>query len=324
MQVVTPTPFQELWADPRYVDAVCPELVYREIGVWDTAVPYPTGSYVFWPAPVDDDYSATVVYRAIQDIPAGAAPPPTASWGRDDEAKAEQLKILLAISEASWVLWSLTNGRFHGVQCWEEDYRLSGCKLRLRRGPVTSIGSISTVHNCGADVQPYTEWCREAANVVSFCCHHPSTYGNAFLPDGYGLISCGCDRNRVRVSYEIANNLPPGTNGMVAFLACERAKAQAGKACSLPDRVTTVTRQGVSWTILDPQDFLTKGLLGVGRLDQWISVARRSISGEFIDPTAGIRVFSKQQDCATTGVQTYYGPTPPDDPNVLWIDTSEE
>ena len=118
----------------------------------------------------------------------------------------------------------------------------------------------------------------------------PSTYS-------HGVYSCGCATNRVRVTYQIDNNLPPGTQGMVAYLACERSKAAAGKACSLPERVTSVTRQGVSWTLLDPQDFLAQGMTGVARLDQWLSVAKRGVGGTFIDPLAGIRLFSVQGNC---------------------------
>ena len=201
----------------------------------------------------------------------------------EQQVKLDQAKMWLAISEASWVLWSLTNGKFHGVQCWAEDYRVTGCTLRLRRGPVEFVYSVETVHDCGKIVEPYTDWCLESANTISLCCHHPSHSRNQalFMPTTYshGTYSCGCATNRVRVTYQIDNNLPPGTQGMVAYLACERSKAAAGKACSLPERVTSVTRQGVSWTLLDPQDFLAQGMTGVARLDQWLAVAKRGIGG---------------------------------------------
>ena len=32
-----------------------------------------------------------------------------------------------------------------------------------------------------------------------------------------------------------------------------------------------MNRQGVSWTILDPMDYLTKQLTGMGMIDSWIS-----------------------------------------------------
>jgi hypothetical protein len=215
-------------------------------------------------------------------------------WERDDQAAAEQKILEDAIAQASWVLWSLTNGAFHGEQCWAEDYKLTGCKIRLRRGPVEFIKSVERVHHCGTDADPWNDWCLEAVNVVSFCCAPGTGSVGQFYPRTF---MCGCDGNVFRITYAIDNNLPPGTSAIVGWLACEYAKAAANKACSLPERVQSITRQGVSWTVLDPQDFLTKGYTGMGRLDHWLAIARRNISGQFIDPMAGIRTFSRQGDC---------------------------
>jgi hypothetical protein len=40
--------------------------------------------------------------------------------------------------------------------------------------------------------------------------------------------------------------------------------------CSLPQRVTSVSRQGVSWTLLDTQDFLEQGRTGVYSVDLFL------------------------------------------------------
>lgn len=296
--VVKSTEFSELWADPKLVAARCPdEFTYHEITTWNEITVYPGGDLVL--------ASDGLVYRANQDsVPMGVEPitnsgGPTDWWVLDPEAQAEQDLLERAIGGASWVLWSLTNGVYHGEQCWQEDYRLQGCKLRLRRGPVRAVIGVYRVHHCGQFTDPFQDWCQESVNTLSFCCGpcppyaHPS---RAWLP-GTLALSCGCDSNVVRVLYAVGSNLPPGASDLVAWLACEYAKASTGKACSLPERVTNITRQGVSWTVLDPQEFLDKGMLGVSRVDQWLSVARRSISGEFIDPMRGVRLFSHPGDC---------------------------
>jgi hypothetical protein len=54
-------------------------------------------------------------------------------------------------------------------------------------------------------------------------------------------------------------------------LACELGKSIAGKPCKLPARVTSLTRQGVSMTFLDPQDFLTEGRTGLYLVDLWLA-----------------------------------------------------
>lgn len=44
-------------------------------------------------------------------------------------------------------------------------------------------------------------------------------------------------------------------------------------ACSLPDRVTSVSRQGVSYTVLDAQDFLQDGRTGIYEIDLFLKTA---------------------------------------------------
>lgn len=295
--VVVSDMWTELWADPKTVAAQCPDcFTYHEITVWNEITEYHQDDLV--------RASDAAVYRAVKEtVPAGVDPVvdavgPDPSWAADPIAQAQQEALEGAISQASWVIWSLTNGAFHGTQCWIEDYKVNGCKLRLQRGPVESITSVQRIHQCGTVVEDFPNWCLESVNTLSFCCQ-PCLNGGYlggewFMPRSW---ACGCDDNVVRVTYQIGANLPPGTSALVGWLACEYCKALAGKACSLPERVTTITRQGVSWTLLDPQDFLERGFSGISRLDQWLAVARRGISGRFIDPMRGIRLFSHQGDC---------------------------
>lgn len=53
-------------------------------------------------------------------------------------------------------------------------------------------------------------------------------------------------------------------------LACELVKACVGEDCALPSRVTSVARQGVSFAILDPQDFLSDGRTGLYEVDLFL------------------------------------------------------
>jgi hypothetical protein len=47
------------------------------------------------------------------------------------------------------------------------------------------------------------------------------------------------------------------------------------EACTLPKRITSIARQGVTMTLLDPQDFLEKGQTGIEEVDFMISVMNR-------------------------------------------------
>lgn len=44
-------------------------------------------------------------------------------------------------------------------------------------------------------------------------------------------------------------------------------------ACALPERITSVSRQGVSYTILDSQDFINQGKTGISMVDSFIAAA---------------------------------------------------
>ena len=74
------------------------------------------------------------------------------------------------------------------------------------------------------------------------------------------------------------------------------------KACKLPDRVQNISRQGVSWTILDQQDFLEKGLIGINSIDNWLNATRggrpNAVRPRVIDPLRGRFVSSQRVDCA--------------------------
>ena len=54
------------------------------------------------------------------------------------------------------------------------------------------------------------------------------------------------------------------------FLANELAKACSGLQCSLPRRVQSIARQGVTIQIVDNPDFLRDGLVGLTEVDQFI------------------------------------------------------
>lgn len=52
--------------------------------------------------------------------------------------------------------------------------------------------------------------------------------------------------------------------------ACQLLKSCLNKPCELPARVTSVTREGVTFDALSLQDFLDKGRTGITIVDQWL------------------------------------------------------
>jgi hypothetical protein len=72
---------------------------------------------------------------------------------------------------------------------------------------------------------------------------------------------------------ELNHGLAAPQSGKAAAkrLASELIKSCEGVACDLPQRVQTITRQGVSMTLLDPQDFLAEGRTGLYEVDLFIA-----------------------------------------------------
>jgi hypothetical protein len=81
-----------------------------------------------------------------------------------------------------------------------------------------------------------------------------------------------CGGLEVVVSYTWGRTPPGGGVRSVMTLAVEAAKQKAGDStCRLPRRVISVTRQGVSMSLIDPMRFLKDGGTGLPDVDLWIS-----------------------------------------------------
>lgn len=74
------------------------------------------------------------------------------------------------------------------------------------------------------------------------------------------------------VEYWRGLDVPIGGRRAVAILACELWKKCSGASdCALPERVNTVTREGISYTFVDPMEFLSNGRTGLPEVDMWLS-----------------------------------------------------
>lgn len=74
------------------------------------------------------------------------------------------------------------------------------------------------------------------------------------------------------VSYLRGTPVPVGGQIAAGVLAGELFKAACNdKSCSLPQRIQTITRQGVSVAVLDSFDDVDKGHTGIWVIDSWVS-----------------------------------------------------
>lgn len=81
-----------------------------------------------------------------------------------------------------------------------------------------------------------------------------------------------------QVTYQHGTEPPAMGRRAAALLACELAKACdpelfGGGECMLPERVTTIARQGVTAVVLDPFAFLDEGKTGIYQVDLFLTAA---------------------------------------------------
>lgn len=91
----------------------------------------------------------------------------------------------------------------------------------------------------------------------------------------------------ITVDYTYGSPPSPEIQRAINQLAQQFALAEAcSDNCQLPERVTSVVREGISWTLIDPQDFLENGRTGL----YFVDLVIKAVGG----PKARTRVFSPE------------------------------
>lgn len=180
---------------------------------------------------------------------------------------------------ASWVLFKLSGEKYPGIQTSTDWYGVdpeqvhtptdptmisrpftifevadSTSKiLRLRSTPVHTVESVSTSEG---ELDP-TEYLignksfilRTDGRVWDLISGVTVSYTHGVLPPQAGI------RAAQRLADELVLSVVDPQN------------------CALPDRVTSVSRQGISYTILDPQNFINEGRTGIYEIDMFLHAA---------------------------------------------------
>lgn len=73
------------------------------------------------------------------------------------------------------------------------------------------------------------------------------------------------------VTYRRGVPVPDGVDRLVGVLALEFLNACTGGKCRLPRRVQSVSRNGVSYQMVDPSDIYASGKTGIPEIDLWLA-----------------------------------------------------
>jgi hypothetical protein len=123
-------------------------------------------------------------------------------------------------------------------------------RIRLRGRPVTKIHTVRTRDGRILDPSSY------------YLVDHSTIQAAAGVP----WTPCN-----VEITYTYGSTIPASGKMAARTLAMEFAKLWAGdEDCALPQRVTSISRQGVSYTLLDSQDFIDDVRTGLYAVDLFL------------------------------------------------------
>lgn len=143
-------------------------------------------------------------------------------------------------------------------------------KIRLRGAPVISVISVKSYQT--GELLDYTLFKNGRLELA---------------PVEQWPERCHRHNDRVDVTYQYGSEPPVGIQNAITVLADEMQAADSNSAtCRLPERVTSINRQGTSWTLIDPMDFVDKGRTGIVEIDMILKATGQ--------PRARARVFSPE------------------------------
>lgn len=214
----------------------------------------------------------------------------------EDEAKAPMAQA--AVNQAAEVLYALSGRQFGVCEVVARPCRQACCDPCGRGGgyrwtPVLQGGQWMNVSCVG---------CKDACSCTTVCevlLPGPVVSVSEVLLDGVALdeseyrvdnrralvrIGEGCwptcqnmnleptEVGTWQVKYERGRPLPEAGKMALGALANELAKACLNDStCALPERVTTIARQGLTMALLDPMEFLTRNRTGIYAVDLWLT-----------------------------------------------------
>jgi hypothetical protein len=122
-------------------------------------------------------------------------------------------------------------------------------RLRLRGRPVIEIHAIR--NRAGDVIDPNSYYLVDHSTIQAV----------------QGVPWAPCD---IEVTYTYGAQAPELGRQAAKYMAIQFIKLWAGEDCELPARVTSVSRQGVSYTVLDSQDFIQELRTGVYTVDLFL------------------------------------------------------
>lgn len=201
-----------------------------------------------------------------------------------------------AVKTASFILWAMSGRKFSGVTTVTERYisqydpylRAGGSRLNyfptLIAGKVENIphggfGRYSHRDFQGDGTSSYSRLRLRGRKVIQVHTLR-DMQGNIIDPDTYyiydhstilGTPNAKWSPSNVEVTYTYGSPPPIAGKAAARILATELVKLyENDDTCALPQRVTSIVRQGVTYTVLDNQSFVDELKTGIYAVDLFL------------------------------------------------------
>lgn len=199
-----------------------------------------------------------------------------------------------AVKTASYILWGLSGRKFSGTTTVTEKYTTTdspyfyGGVSNLSHTATLVQGNVVNVPNSNAEllgdgtssdqrirlrgrkvVRIHTLRRGTTGEIID-----PSEYYLADHSTVYGSPNATWTASDVEVTYTYGSPAPTAGKAAARILATELVKLyENDDTCALPQRVTTVVRQGVTYTVLDNQAFVDELKTGIYAVDLFLKTA---------------------------------------------------
>lgn len=190
-----------------------------------------------------------------------------------------------AVKAASYVMWALSGRKYTGITTVTERYvrfaplintRLiqEAAILNSRVNKALSIvepwvSAETRIRLRGQPVQEIHTVRNVAGTIVNPDQYYMVDHSTIQFSDGALIVPAD-----IEISYTYGAQVPTMGKMAARRVAIEFIKLWTGDSdCALPQRVSQVTRQGVTYTVLDSQDFLAEMRMGIYEIDLFLKTS---------------------------------------------------
>lgn len=196
-----------------------------------------------------------------------------------------------AIEYATFVLYKLSGEKYPGISRATETY-VAEARAATHADPVSTeaLHNIQRISVPTSIQYPQRLYLRGTPAHEVFSVQYgetvldPSEYilfNKRFLKLSNGAVwNYACDQRGITVEYSYGM-MPPSAGRMAASTLANELLILLGENsnadyCRIPERVTSVSREGISFDMINPMEFIDEGKTGIWEIDLFIRTANPS------------------------------------------------